>query len=99
MTRSHQITEAADGRTLCFAEWGDPDGFPVFGLHGTPGGRLNRHPDESRYAEAGARLITYDRPGYGGSDRLAGRSVVDCVADVEAIADHLGIARFAVTGG
>jgi pimeloyl-ACP methyl ester carboxylesterase len=30
-------TQAPDGRTLAFAEWGDPDGFPVFSLHGTPG--------------------------------------------------------------
>lgn len=88
-----------DGRSLCFAEWGEPTGFPVFGLHGTPGGRLERHPDETKYAEAGARWITYDRPGYGGSDRQPGRSIVDCVADVAALADHLGIDRFSVTGG
>jgi pimeloyl-ACP methyl ester carboxylesterase len=99
MTRREQFAAAADGRTLCFAEWGDLDGFPVFVLHGTPGGRLNRHPDESKYAEAGARIVTYDRPGYGGSDRHPGRVVVDCVADVVAIADALGIERFSVTGG
>lgn len=99
MTRNQQTTRAADGRTLCFAEWGDPDGFPVFALHGTPGGRLNRHFDESRYAAAGARVITYDRPGYGRSDRHPGRVVVDCVADVVAIAEALGIDRFSVTGG
>lgn len=99
MTRNQQTTRAADGRTLCFAEWGDPEGFPVFALHGTPGGRLNRHFDESRYAEAGARVITYDRPGYGRSDRHPGRVVVDCVADVVAIAEALGIDQFSVTGG
>ena len=26
-----------DGRTVAAAEWGDPDGFPVFSLHGAPG--------------------------------------------------------------
>lgn len=96
---SDQMTDSADGRTLCFAEWGDPHGFPVFELHGTPGGRLNRHPDESKYAEAGARVICYDRPGYGRSDRHAGRAVLDCVADVVAIADALGVERFSVEGG
>jgi pimeloyl-ACP methyl ester carboxylesterase len=99
MSRHEQFAAAADGRTLCFAEWGDPDGFPVFTLHGTPGGRLNRHLDESKYAEAGARIITYDRPGYGGSDRDPGRVVVDCVADVAAIADVLAIETFSVVGG
>jgi pimeloyl-ACP methyl ester carboxylesterase len=90
---------APDGRTLCAAEWGDPDGAPVFLLHGTPGCRLNRHPDPARYADVGARVITYDRPGYGRSERHPGRAVVDAVADVAAIADALGIDRFAVTGG
>jgi pimeloyl-ACP methyl ester carboxylesterase len=90
--------EAPDGRTLTFAEWGDPDGFPVFSLHGTPNSRFARHYDEGKYAEAGARVITYDRPGYGGSEQNAGRRVVDCVGDVAAIADALGIERFAVTG-
>jgi pimeloyl-ACP methyl ester carboxylesterase len=90
---------AADGRTLAVAEWGDPKGVPVFSLHGTPGSRFARHYEESAYIEVGARVITYDRPGYGGSDRLRGRLVVDCVSDVSAIADELGIERFAVTGG
>jgi pimeloyl-ACP methyl ester carboxylesterase len=98
-THRTQSLVVGDGRTVCFAEWGDPQGFPVFSLHGTPGCRLDRHPDDSRYVAAGARLITYDRAGYGRSDRLPGRSVVDCVGDVAAIADHLGIARFSVTGG
>lgn len=94
-----QFLTTRDGRSLCFAQWGDPAGFPVFALHGTPGGRLERHPDESQYAESGARLITYDRPGYGRSERLPGRAIVDCVADVAAIADHLRVEDFAVTGG
>lgn len=89
---------AADGRTLMFAEWGDPDGSPIFALHGSPGSRLFRHYDEGEYSRAGARVITYDRPGYGGSDRHLGRQVVSCVEDVAAIADELGIERFAVTG-
>jgi pimeloyl-ACP methyl ester carboxylesterase len=98
MDLTHQIITTADGRRLAFAEWGDPDGFPVVAIHGTPGGRLNRHWDPSKYAEAGARVITYDRPGYGSSDRHPGRRVVDCVDDVRAILDHLGIDRFAVEG-
>ena len=36
--------------------------------------------------------------GYGGSDRHPGRSVADCVADVAAVADALGLGRFAVMG-
>jgi pimeloyl-ACP methyl ester carboxylesterase len=94
-----QTVAAADGRTLAIAECGDPDAFPIFLLHGTPGSRFAGQGDASVYADARARVITYDRPGYGGSDRFRGRRVVDCVADVAAIADSLGIERFGVTGG
>ena len=94
-----QTVAAADGRTLTIAQRGDPDGFPVFLLYGTLGSRFVGQADESVYANVGARVITYDRPGYGGSDRFRGRRVLDSVADVSAIADNLGIERFAVTGG
>jgi pimeloyl-ACP methyl ester carboxylesterase len=91
---------SVDGRALGYEEIGDPEGAPVFMLHGTPGCRLSgRHPDASRVRAAGLRLVTYDRPGYGCSRRHRDRRVVDCVADVEAIADALEIERFAVTGG
>ena len=94
------FVNSADGRTLAFEQYGDPDGTPVFLLHGTPGCRLSgRHPDESRVIDAGLRLVTYDRPGYGQSARNKGRRVVDCIADVTAIANELGIDRFFVKGG
>jgi pimeloyl-ACP methyl ester carboxylesterase len=99
MDMTRQLLDLPDGRTLCFAEWGDPEGFPVVALHGTPGNRLNRHPDSKQYVRAGARIITYDRAGYGASTRRPGRSVVDSVEDVAALVDHLGIGRFSVTGG
>jgi pimeloyl-ACP methyl ester carboxylesterase len=44
------------------------------------------------------RLIGHDRPGYGGSTPMRGRTVGDEAADVRAIADALGIDRFAVWG-
>jgi pimeloyl-ACP methyl ester carboxylesterase len=94
-----QVATAADGRALGFAEWGDPDGLPVFSLHGTPGCRFNRNPHEELIRSAGVRLIAYDRAGYGLSDRHRGRIVADDAADVAAIADHLGIGRFCVFGG
>jgi pimeloyl-ACP methyl ester carboxylesterase len=59
----------SDGRALMVAEWGDAGSFPVFWLHGSPDLRFSQHHDESEYSRAGARVITYDRPGYGASDR------------------------------
>ncbi|MGH2887737.1 MAG: alpha/beta fold hydrolase [Solirubrobacteraceae bacterium] len=95
-----EFVQTSDGRTLAYVQLGVPDGKPVFVLHGTPGSRLSgRHPDPARVADAGLRVITYDRPGYGRSTRHPGRDVVDCVADVAAIAGALGIERFFVTGG
>lgn len=97
--RCAQTTTAPDGRILMFAEWGDLAGSPVFALHGTPSCRLYRHPNEELVRSTGAHLVTYDRPGYGGSDRHPGRCVADCAIDVAAIADILGFERFAVRGG
>src|SRR5215472_14411531 len=84
-------TTTPDGRTLTYCEWGDPSGAPVFSLHGTPGSRLTRHPDDDVYRRAGVHAITYDRAGYGRSTRLPGRAVAHAAADVSAIADALGI--------
>ena len=75
----------------------------MFSLHGTPGCRLI---DSRRVAfglegllcEIGVRLITYDRPGYGRSDRHPGRRIADSAADVAAVADALSIDRFAIEG-
>ncbi|MEU8527192.1 MULTISPECIES: alpha/beta fold hydrolase [Streptomyces] len=88
----------SDGRHLMVERLGDPQGSPVFLLHGTPGSRLGPAPRGMVLYQRGMQLIAYDRPGYGGSDRLEGRSVGDVVHDVTAIADELGLERFAVVG-
>ncbi|MER7761503.1 alpha/beta hydrolase [Streptomyces sp. NPDC097619] len=88
----------ADGRHLMTESLGDPRGKPVFLLHGTPGSRLGPAPRGMVLYQRRMRLITYDRPGYGGSDRHPGRSVADVAADVAAIADALGLEEFAVVG-
>jgi pimeloyl-ACP methyl ester carboxylesterase len=94
--RNHVLT--GDGRRLLVEQFGDPRGRPIFLLHGTPGSRLGPKPRPSILYRLGIRLITYDRPGYGGSDRLPERRIVDAVADVVAIADALGLDRFAIVG-
>lgn len=94
-----RVVTAPDGREVAFAVWGDPAGFPVLALHGTPGCRLQRWPHEELYAELGVCHVTHDRAGYGRSTRRRGRSVVDEVDDVRLIADELGFDRFGVTGG
>ncbi|GAA3442258.1 alpha/beta fold hydrolase [Planomonospora venezuelensis] len=92
------LVKTADGRTLAVDQSGVPDGTPIFLLHGTPGSRVGPAPRATVLYRMGIRLITYDRPGYGLSDRLVGRSVADVAGDVAAIADFFGIERFAVIG-
>ncbi|MEW9529444.1 alpha/beta fold hydrolase [Microbispora sp. NPDC049125] len=70
----------------------------MFLLHGTPGSRFGPSPRATVLYRLGIRLITFDRPGYGRSDRMKGRTVADVAADVAAIADALDIATFAVAG-
>jgi pimeloyl-ACP methyl ester carboxylesterase len=94
----HDVT-AGDGRTIAAYEHGDPQGRAVLSHHGTPG---SGHAKPTWIAEAerqGIRLISYDRAGYAGSDRRLGRSVADIAADATAIADALGVERFATWGG
>jgi pimeloyl-ACP methyl ester carboxylesterase len=86
--------ELRDGRSLQVHELGDPDGFPIVFHHGTPGSGTMY----TRWATPGVRLIAYDRAGYGGSTRKPGRTVVDVVADITAVADELGLERFATWG-
>lgn len=95
--RAHTTT-TPDGRVLMFAEWGDLDGSPLIALHGTPGCRLSRHPNQELVRSTGAHVVIYDRPGYGGSERHRGRRIADCATDVAAVADALGFERFAVKG-
>lgn len=89
---------SADGRRLTAQESGNPWGSPVFLHHGTPGSRLGPLPRTGLLYRLGVRLITYDRPGYGGSHKQTGRRVADAAEDVRAIADELGIDKFAVVG-
>ncbi len=93
-----ELMVAPDGRRLAVEQQGEPDGHPVFLLHGTPGSRVGPSPRATVLYRLGIRLITFDRPGYGRSDRLQGRTVADVAADVVTIADALGVGTFAVVG-
>jgi pimeloyl-ACP methyl ester carboxylesterase len=79
-------------------ERGAPDGKPVLLHNGTPNSRLMYEPQVRLAERQGIRLISYDRPGYGGSTPHPGRTVADCAQDVRAIAAGLGIERLAVSG-
>lgn len=94
---THEVM-APDGRRLSIESFGDPDGLPVLLMHGTPGSRRGPCPREIVLYKLGIHLISYDRPGYPGSERQEGRDVADAANDVMAIADYLGIERLGVVG-
>jgi pimeloyl-ACP methyl ester carboxylesterase len=66
--------------------------------HGTPNIGL---PPEPLFVDAerlGIRWLSYDRPGYGGSSPLRGRDVASAAELTAAVADAVGVDRFAVIG-
>lgn len=93
---SGQTLSLAGGRTLGYAEWGDASGVPLVHFHGSSSSRLE-HPVDPEVI-AGVRLVTIDRPGHGLSDFQPNRTLLDWPEDVAALANHLGIEQFAVSG-
>jgi pimeloyl-ACP methyl ester carboxylesterase len=87
-----------DGRELAYEEYGDPGGEPVLSFHGGLSSRLDAAPAHQAALDLGVRLLSPDRPGIGLSTFQPGRRLLDWPADVAALADALGIDRFAVMG-
>ncbi len=86
---------------LYWEESGSPDGLPVIGLHGGPGGgsspEMRRFFDPERY-----RIILFDQRGCGRStphSELTDNTTWDLVADIETLRAHLGIDSAVIFGG
>ncbi len=91
-------TDVADGdRVLRVRDAGDPHGSVVMYFHGTPGSRLDLGFGEKVAADRGVRLVSFDRPGYGGSTPAA-FGLESISHDAQMVADHLGVDRFATLG-
>ena len=93
---------AVDARhTLYWEECGNPQGKPVVLLHGGPGAgcneKMRRFHDPAKY-----RIVLFDQRGAGRSTPhadLVDNTTWHLVADIEALREHLGIARWQVFGG
>jgi len=81
---------------------GPEDGYPLVFHHGTPQGAVPNGLLERPAAERGLRVITYSRPGYGGStprpDGSTTATVADDATDTATILDHLGYDDFVTLG-
>ncbi|MFI6785707.1 alpha/beta fold hydrolase [Nonomuraea sp. NPDC050383] len=90
-----------DGTTLHVYDTGGDDSpglLPVLWHHGTPNIGAPPRPLLPASERLGIRWVSYDRPGYGGSTPAPGRDVASAAAYTSAVADALGIGRFAVMG-
>jgi pimeloyl-ACP methyl ester carboxylesterase len=86
-----------DGRRLCYAEYGDPNGQPIFVFHGNPNSRLLWEVIPGSPFLSDVRLIAPDRPGFGLTDFVEGvTTVINWPNDIAALADSLGIQKFTV---
>ena len=87
------IIELSDGKKLCYAEYGDPKGEPVFLFHGNPGVRLSwgLYPDSPFLQNI--RIIAPDRPGYGHTE-FKKEALEKWPNDVKELAKYLRIEKF-----
>src|SRR5829696_10480857 len=90
-----------DGRTLHAYDTGADEAagrLAVFWHHGSPNIGVPPQPLFSAADRLGIRWVSYDRPGYGGSTPCPDRDVASAAGDASAVADALGIERFALMG-
>ncbi len=91
---SSQTLLLPDGRQLGYATEGS--GVPVVYFHGTASSRLEILLLKQTAHDHGLRLIGIDRPGYGLSTFKDRARLADFAPDVNALADHLQLDKFAV---
>jgi pimeloyl-ACP methyl ester carboxylesterase len=97
MTGPKQV-KTPDGRSLDVYLAGPEDGTPLVFHVGTPGAGLPYRPFIEAMSERGLRYVSWNRPGYGSSTRLAGRSVAEVADDTRTVLDHLNAEQAYVAG-
>ena len=96
--RDGQTCVLPDGRTIGFAEYGAPGGHPVLYFHGFPASRLEGCITDKQARRHNVRVLALDRPGYGLSTRVPGRTTMDYPDDVLAFAASQNLPRFGILG-
>jgi proline iminopeptidase len=94
--------EVSDGHEIYYELCGNPDGKPVFFLHGGPGGSCS--PYMRRFCDPDKFLmVLHDQRGAGRSKPYAeirGNNTQNLVGDIERLREHLGIhAKIILFGG
>jgi pimeloyl-ACP methyl ester carboxylesterase len=88
---------AVGDRVLRIREAGTVQGTPILYFHGTPGSRLALAFGDELARRRGCRIISFDRPGYGGSTESS-FSLASVARDALAIADAMALRSFSTLG-
>ena len=95
---SDHTFKLSTGRVLGYAEYGDPQGQPLFYFHGWPSSRLQGELMEDVGKKRGLRIIAPDRPGIGLSEFQPERRLSDWPPLMRELAAHVGAEKFYVLG-
>lgn len=85
-----------DGRKLGYAQYGAPNGRPVFFLHGLAETRIAAAAYDEVARDLNVRIIAPDRPGTGLSSPQPDRRLLDYPKDIEQLAQRLGLESYGV---
>jgi pimeloyl-ACP methyl ester carboxylesterase len=91
-----QIIYLPDRRQIGYIVIGE--GKPVFYFHGTASSRLETLLLKELTESKEIQIIGIDRPGYGLSSFVRRRNLIEFTGDLNYLAHHLGIERFALLG-
>jgi pimeloyl-ACP methyl ester carboxylesterase len=83
---------------VCWREYGNSQGTPVFYFHGMPGSSLEPSLANDFAVRENIRLISPERPGYGGSALKADMALADWPPIILKLANLLNIDRFSIIG-
>ena len=67
MASERRTVTTVDGRSLEVLTAGDPDGYPWLWIPGSPSAAADYPPIDELATRLGLRMVTWSRPGYGGS--------------------------------
>jgi len=98
MAATVTLLDLDGGRRLEVRSVGDANLPALFYCHGTPGSAVAFPTLEHHTQQAGLRLISWSRPGYGRSTAQRNRSVRSIASDATAVAQHFGLESFVVAG-
>jgi pimeloyl-ACP methyl ester carboxylesterase len=98
VTAPVSVVDLGGGGRIAYRVYGDPAGYPVLALHGTPATSLMFAVADAPARAAGLKLIAPDRPGYGATPLDAAPTLSSRTQALARFADALGLARCGVVG-